>query len=138
MDNKESILTLKKIKIYIISRRSNLLENNINYILWPHLLAWTFRWVGSLTWYQSLVDPGITSSNLTTLILFDKNEAQRDVGLCKFQAQRAFTWECVLENNINHILGRWDDSLTLRSLIVNLWSGNMDWLSLSNVLEKLN
>jgi hypothetical protein len=24
--------------------------------------------------------------------------------LCKFQAQRAFTWEGVLENNINHVL----------------------------------
>jgi hypothetical protein len=37
--------------------------------------------------------------------LFDKNQAQGNVGLCKFQAQRAFTWGGVLENNINHILG---------------------------------
>jgi hypothetical protein len=27
-----------------------------------------------------------------------------NVGLCKFQVQRAFTWGSVLENNINHIL----------------------------------
>jgi hypothetical protein len=37
--------------------------------------------------------------------LFDKNEAQSSVSLCKFQAQRAFTWGAVLENNINYILG---------------------------------
>ena len=38
--------------------------------------------------------------------LFDKNQAQGNVGLCKFQAQRAFTWGGVLENNnINYILG---------------------------------
>jgi hypothetical protein len=37
--------------------------------------------------------------------LFDKNQAQGKVDLCKFQAQRAFTWGGVLENNINHILG---------------------------------
>jgi hypothetical protein len=36
--------------------------------------------------------------------LFDKNQAQDNVGLCKFQVQRAFTWGGVLENNINHIL----------------------------------
>uniref|UniRef100_A0A6N2KUD8 Uncharacterized protein n=1 Tax=Salix viminalis TaxID=40686 RepID=A0A6N2KUD8_SALVM len=39
----------------------------------------------------SFVDPVVTSSNLTTLILFDKNQAQGDVSLYKFQAQRAFT-----------------------------------------------
>jgi hypothetical protein len=38
------------------------------------------------------------------------------MGMCKFQTQRAFTWEGVLENNINHILGQlkllgWDDFL---------------------------
>jgi hypothetical protein len=27
------------------------------------------------------------------------------VDLCKFQAQKAFTWGGVLKNNINHILG---------------------------------
>jgi len=27
-----------------------------------------------------------------------------NVGLCKFQAQNAFTWGSVLENNINYIL----------------------------------
>jgi hypothetical protein len=27
------------------------------------------------------------------------------MSLCKFQAQMAFTWGDVLENNINHILG---------------------------------
>ena len=40
--------------------------------------------------------------------------------MCKFQAQRAFTWGGVLENNINLILEPhlklkllvWDDSLT--------------------------
>jgi len=37
--------------------------------------------------------------------LFDKNQAQGKVDLCKFQAQRAFTWGGVLENNINYILG---------------------------------
>jgi hypothetical protein len=36
---------------------------------------------------------------------FDKNQAQGNVGMCKFQAQRVFTWGGVLENNINHILG---------------------------------
>ena len=36
--------------------------------------------------------------------LFDKNQAHSNVGLCKFQTQMAFTWEGVLENNINHIL----------------------------------
>jgi len=43
------------------------------------------------------------------------------MGLCKFQAQRAFTWKSVLENNINHILGPhlkfkllgWDGFLTV-------------------------
>jgi len=35
--------------------------------------------------------------------LFDKNQAQCNASLCKFQAQRAFTWEGVLENNINYI-----------------------------------
>ena len=82
-----------------------MLENNINHIMGPHLQAWAFRWDDSLTWYQSLVDPTVTSSNLTTPILFDKNQAQGDVGLCKFQAQRAFTWGGVLQNNINHIMG---------------------------------
>jgi len=37
--------------------------------------------------------------------LFDKNQAQGNVGQCKFQAQRAFTWGGMLENNINYILG---------------------------------
>jgi hypothetical protein len=38
--------------------------------------------------------------------LFHKNQAQGNVGICKFQAQRAFTWGGVLENNnINYILG---------------------------------
>ena len=38
--------------------------------------------------------------------LFDKNQAQGNVGLCKFQAQMTFTWGCVLKNNnINYILG---------------------------------
>jgi len=32
-------------------------------------------------------------------------QAQGNVSLCKFQAQRAFTWGGVLENNINHIFG---------------------------------
>jgi hypothetical protein len=36
--------------------------------------------------------------------LFDKNKAQGNVDMCKFQAQRAFTRGNVLENNINHIL----------------------------------
>jgi hypothetical protein len=37
--------------------------------------------------------------------LFDKkNQAQDNISLCKFQAQRIFTWEGVLGNNINHIL----------------------------------
>ena len=37
--------------------------------------------------------------------LFDKNQAQDNVSLCKFQAQISFTWGGVLKNNINHILG---------------------------------
>jgi hypothetical protein len=37
--------------------------------------------------------------------LFDKNQVQGNMDLCKFQAQNAFTWGGVLENNINHILG---------------------------------
>ena len=45
------------------------------------------------------------SSNFTTLVLFDKNQAQGSVGLYKFQVQRVFTWGGVLENNINHIMG---------------------------------
>ena len=49
---------------------------------------------------QSLVDPVVTSSNLIIPILFDKNQAQGDMGLCKFQAQRVFTWGGVLEYNI--------------------------------------
>jgi hypothetical protein len=36
--------------------------------------------------------------------LFDKNQAQCNMGICKFQAQKAFNWGGVLENNINHIL----------------------------------
>ena len=36
--------------------------------------------------------------------LFDKNETQGNVSMWKFQAQRAFVWEGILENNINHIL----------------------------------
>ena len=90
----------------------------------PHLTTETFRWDDSLTWYQSLADPTVTSSNLATSILFDKNQVQGNVSLCKFQAQKAFTWG-VLENNINHILSlhliaqafRWDDSLTIYRLI---------------------
>ena len=64
-----------------------LLDNNINHT------------------YQSIVNPGIMSLNLTIPILFDKNQAQSNVALCKFQVQRIFIWECVcmcvLENNIN-------------------------------------
>jgi hypothetical protein len=37
--------------------------------------------------------------------LFDKNQAQDNVGLCKFQARMTVTWGGVLEKNINHILG---------------------------------
>jgi hypothetical protein len=37
--------------------------------------------------------------------LFDKNWAQGNVSLCKFQAQKAFTCGGMLENNIDHILG---------------------------------
>jgi hypothetical protein len=36
--------------------------------------------------------------------LFDKNQAQGNMDMCKFQAQIAFTWGGVLENNKNHIL----------------------------------
>jgi len=36
--------------------------------------------------------------------LFDKNQTQDNMDLCKFQAQKTFTWGGVLENNINHIL----------------------------------
>ena len=36
--------------------------------------------------------------------LFDKNQAQDNMSLCKFQVQRAFTWGDMLENNINYIL----------------------------------
>jgi len=36
--------------------------------------------------------------------LFDKNQAQDKISLYKFQAQKAFTWGGMLENNINHIL----------------------------------
>jgi hypothetical protein len=36
--------------------------------------------------------------------LFDKNQAQDNVSLCKFQTQKAFIWGSVLENNINYIL----------------------------------
>jgi hypothetical protein len=36
--------------------------------------------------------------------LFDKNQAQGNISLRKFQAQRIFTWGDVLENNINYIL----------------------------------
>ena len=36
--------------------------------------------------------------------LFDKNQAQNNISLCKFQAQKTFTWKDVLKNNINHIL----------------------------------
>jgi hypothetical protein len=38
------------------------------------------------------------------LYLFDKNQAQDNMSLCKFQIQIAFTWGGVLKNNINHIL----------------------------------
>jgi len=34
------------------------------------------------------------------LYVFDKNQAQSNVGLCKFQVQRTFACEDVLENNI--------------------------------------
>jgi hypothetical protein len=37
--------------------------------------------------------------------LFDKNQVQSNADMCKFQAQRTFTWGVVVENNINHILG---------------------------------
>ena len=37
--------------------------------------------------------------------LFDKNQAQGNMSLYKFQVQRVFTWGGVLENTINHILG---------------------------------
>jgi hypothetical protein len=36
--------------------------------------------------------------------LFDKNQAQCNVDLCKFQTQRAFTWGYMLDNNINYIM----------------------------------
>jgi hypothetical protein len=55
--------------------------------------------------------------------LFDKkkNQAQGNVCLYKFQAQKTFTWGGILENNINHILKHhlklkllgWDGSFTL-------------------------
>ena len=34
-----------------------------------------------MTWYQSLVDPAVTSSNLTTPILFDKNEIDYQIDM---------------------------------------------------------
>ena len=36
--------------------------------------------------------------------LFDKNQAQINMSMRNFQAQRAFTWGDLLESNINHIL----------------------------------
>jgi hypothetical protein len=36
--------------------------------------------------------------------LFDKNQAQSNMSLYKFQSQRAFIWGGELENKINHIL----------------------------------
>jgi hypothetical protein len=36
--------------------------------------------------------------------LFDKNQAQGNMSLYRFQDQMTFTWEDVLENNINYIL----------------------------------
>jgi hypothetical protein len=36
--------------------------------------------------------------------LFDKHQAQGNVNLYKFPAQRAFIWGGVLENNINYTL----------------------------------
>ena len=58
----------------------------------------------NLTWYQSFNDQAVMSSNLTIPIYLIKKLSTSNVGLCKFQAQRAFTWGGVLENNINHIL----------------------------------
>jgi len=37
--------------------------------------------------------------------LFDKNQAQGNASMYKFQVQKVFTWGGVLENNINYILG---------------------------------
>jgi len=53
------------------------------------------------------------------------------VGLCKFQAQRAFTWEGMLENNINHILGPY---LNLLEYFLSIGSPSMSYL---NLLEYL-
>jgi len=43
-----------------------------------------------LIWYQSLDDQAVTSSNLI-ISIFDKNYAQYNTGLCKFQTQMTFT-----------------------------------------------
>jgi hypothetical protein len=80
------------------------LENNINHIFGPHLTAQAIglRWVFDMIsepWWPS--DHECESHHPH---LFDKNLAQGSVSLCKFRAQRAFTWGGVLENNINHIL----------------------------------
>ena len=41
-------------------------------------------------------DLAVMNSNLISFILFDKNQAQDNVSLCKFQAQKALTWGGVL------------------------------------------
>jgi hypothetical protein len=60
-------------------------------------------WDDSLIWYQGLNDQAVTSLNLIISIYLIKIK-QNNVDLCKFQAQKAFSWESVLENNINNIL----------------------------------
>jgi uncharacterized protein (DUF2141 family) len=61
------------------------------------------------------------SSNLTITIYLIKIK-QGNVDLCKFQAQKVFTRQDVLENNINHIL--WETifqySLDLKTLSTNM------------------
>jgi len=63
------------------------------------------------------------------LHLFDKNQTQGNVSLSKFQAQIAFNWWCVLENNINYIL---EPSLKVQAIWLR-WFFNMIsepwWLS---------
>ena len=61
-------------------------------------------WDDSLIWYQSLNDSSGHKFESHHPHLFDKNWAQDNMGMCKFQAQKAFTWGSVLENNINHIM----------------------------------
>ena len=85
--------------------KENVLENNINYILWYHLTVWVFRWDDYLKWYQILIDPTVMNSNLVTLILFNKNQAQKNMSLCASFKSKRLPLEGGLENKINHILG---------------------------------